>query len=691
MMICLRSVIFAICLALIGFQAVSQELEEIRVSSRRLPESLSEQIYSTATIDRSILDGPAFGLDDSLRRLPGFGLFRRQAARGAHATTQGVSLRGLGPNGAGRTLVLLDGVPQNDPFGGWVEWIHLPTVSIGQASIVRGGGAGPWGNSALAGVVRLDSRTPSGDWLEADLRYGSKDSLSGSVVFEAATGGGTLFGSAHAYDSDGYFVIGPDQRGAADRPVARHNEGFRLGWQTQSDSGTVWSVVGSAASDSFVNGSDVAGTETESYDLALGAVQDAPSSGPAWESHLYVRHKDFSSVFGAFDGARESVRPVLNQFDVPATAVGGNVVLRWQDVGPWTFESGADFRFSDGETNEIFRNLGAGFTRERTAGGEQRIVGGFAEGHWQGSERVLVTLGARLDHWQQRNGIRHETDTTNGAVLVIRTFENRSGSVANGRAGLRAILSDTAVIRAAVYSGFRIPTLNELYRPFRVGNDITEANTTLQNERLAGAEVGFEWAEDNATATATLFRNDLYDPIVNATVTTTPGFNAEFGVFIPGGGSLRQRRNIDHVETWGLELDAEIDISAFVGLRAAYLLTNPKIKRSAVLPVLEGNRLAQVARHQGTLSVFLRPTPRLQASFDVLASSKQFEDDLNSRVLDSAVTVDAHVSYRVTDEVEFYFAAENIFDAKIEAGRNATGLVTLGAPVFLWMGVRLAY
>jgi len=106
---------------------------------------------------------------------------------------------------------------------------------------------------------------------------------------------------------------------------------------------------------------------------------------------------------------------------------------------------------------------------------------------------------------------------------------------------------------------------------------------------------------------------------------------------------------------------------------------------------VDGNRLAQVPRHQATLGVTVRPAPRLRVSADVLASSDQFEDDLNSRELSGAVTLDLHVTYDLTDRVQIYTAAENLFDTRVEAGRSADGLVTLGPPVFLWAGVRLAY
>ncbi len=681
----------AIILAFICTDSSAQPLEEIRVSVKRLPDAPSEAVYSASLVDRDGLNGPAFGLDDALRRVPGFGLFRRQAARGSHPTTQGVNLRGLGPNGAGRTLVLLDGVPQNDPFGGWVEWVNLPPLFIEQATVVRGGGAGPWGNAALAGVVRLDGRVLEDDVLSADIRGGSKESFAGSAVVETEAAQGTLTAAVHATDTDGYFLIGRDQRGAADQPAARNSEGLRLGWRTQTAAGPIWSVNGSYASDDFVNGSDVAGAETKSYGLSLSALHDRPARGPAWQTNFYVRHKDFASVFGAFDGSRDSVRPVLDQFDVPATSVGGNALLRWSGDGSWTIEGGADVRYADGETNERFRNLGAGFTRERTAGGEQWIGGAFVEGNWQQTEHLLLTAGARIDRWQQSNGVRREIDLADGAVLVDRAFDKRSGWVTNGRIGVRSEITPNIATTTSGYTGFRIPTLNELYRPFRVGNDITEANASLENERMVGVELNIHWTTQRFSASAGVFRNDLFDPIVNATVTTTPGFNADFGVFILGGGSLRQRRNVNRVETWGLETDVSMQVSDQVQMRLAYLLTSPEIKRSDVSPVLEGNRLAQVAKHQGTFSVLIQPLPQLHIAADVLASSRQFEDDLNSRILASAVTLDAQIAYDFTENTTAYVAVENLFDERIEAGRSANGLVTLGAPMFLWAGLRLSY
>ena len=61
-------------------------------------------------------------LDELLASDPSFSLYRRQSSVFGNPTSAGVSLRNTGATAASRTLVLLDGIPQNDPFGGWVYW-----------------------------------------------------------------------------------------------------------------------------------------------------------------------------------------------------------------------------------------------------------------------------------------------------------------------------------------------------------------------------------------------------------------------------------------------------------------------------------------------------------------------------------------------------------------------------------------
>src|ERR1043166_8020187 len=140
-----------------GQEAVSQQ---VVVEADRLPNAESGAPFSIDVVDKEELHrAPQLRLDDILRaQIPGFSLFRRNSSRTANPTTQGVTLRNFGPSGAGRTLVLLDGIPLNDPFAGYVLWSQVPPASIESVLVSSGGGAGLFGNAALAGTIFLVSK-----------------------------------------------------------------------------------------------------------------------------------------------------------------------------------------------------------------------------------------------------------------------------------------------------------------------------------------------------------------------------------------------------------------------------------------------------------------------------------------------------------------------------------------------------
>jgi len=673
--------------------AETNTFEQITVTTRRIQDSVSDRIYSLTKFERYDFKSAALGLDDFLRRSPGFGLFRRQASRSAHPTTQGVSLRGLSSNAAGRTLVMFDGIPINDPFGGWVDWVHYPSVYIQSASLMRGGGVGPWGNQALTGVINLDSRIflKKENLFNADFRYGSKDTLSIGSVFNFDTNIGSLYGAVNLVDSSGYYVIDPNQIGSADLPLARSAKNIHVGWGKISSKDINWSISGNIGTDNLVNGSEEAGSDTKIYTLVFSAIKNHDIDKSAFEGHFYIKYRDFKNTFVAFNSSRSEVRVVLDQFDVPARSLGGNFKILSKFSNTLQFETGFDFQLSSGETNELFRNLGNGFTRSRTAGGNQIIAGAFGEANWSGSPYSLFSVGIRADYWRQEDGKRIENNIVLNNLLSDLRFRNRDGLVINGSAGFNFNFSQNSYMSLSAYSGFRVPTLNELYRPFRVGNDITESNQLLINERIAGAEISFSWDNEILSTKTTLFRNDLYNPIVNATISLNSGFNQEFSVFIPSGGSLRQRSNIPKVKSSGIEFEVSLDIRENLKLDGSYLYTNPKIINFGIFDNLSGKRLAQVAKNEAYLGISYNPNRKFLLKLEWLYSSSQFDDDLNTRKLNSSITLDGYIGYDLSETVELYLAAENIFNNRIESGRNKNGLISLGPPLFLWIGMRLKY
>src|SRR5713226_10440077 len=139
---------FSILLALALQDPVPKAQDTITVTATRTPMRLSDTAASVVVMSReTIAASAAPTVDDALRQVPGFALFRRSGSRTANPTSQGVSLRGLGASGASRAIVLADGVPLNDPFGGWVYWDRVPHELVTQVEVLRGGASHLYGSS----------------------------------------------------------------------------------------------------------------------------------------------------------------------------------------------------------------------------------------------------------------------------------------------------------------------------------------------------------------------------------------------------------------------------------------------------------------------------------------------------------------------------------------------------------------
>ncbi|MDP2228026.1 MAG: TonB-dependent receptor, partial [Moraxellaceae bacterium] len=324
----------------------------------------------------------------------------------------------------------------------------------------------------------------------------------------------------------------------------------------------------------------------------LSLAQPQATGAGGWRAQAWLRTSDLKNRFAAVEPDRSASRPAAEQLATPALGYGLNAA--WRAInGPWTWEVGADVRITDGETRELFRNLGAGFTRGRVAGGRTTVGGVYGEATWLG-ERLLLTGGLRVDGWEATEARRIERDLNGGAVLLNSRAPDRSGTTPTGRVGARLDLTEALHLRGAAYSGFRPPTLNELHRPFRVGNDITEANPALEPEQLYGAEaaIGGQGDADGAWAwSAGVFFNRLEDPITNVTIGQGPRTFPIAG-FVPAGGVLRQRQNVGVIEAWGLELSADRDLGPWT-VRFDAVATKAEVDGGSVAPQLNGLRPAQ--------------------------------------------------------------------------------------------------
>ncbi|MBS0656967.1 MAG: TonB-dependent receptor [Verrucomicrobia bacterium] len=642
-----------------------------------------ESGFAREVIDRAELaTAPSERLDAILRAaIPGFALFRRADSRLANPTAQGVSLRGIGPSGAGRSLVLLDGLPQNDPFGGWVYWSRLPAGAIESAEVTAGAGAGLWGNAALGGVIELFRRVPRSNGARLEAGVGTADTFSGAAEgewFRSLADGRalSLSGRLDGFRSDGYPLLRADQRGPVDVPARSEAVSGSVGMRLGLAHDTTLSLQLAGFREERGNGTPYTTNATRALDAS--AALDLPLGPGRLRLQLYGQWRGFRSTFSAVNDARTAETPSLDQFAVPAQALGASAVYRLAVSASAQATAGLDLREVSGETRERFRFVNGAFTRLREAGGRQRFGGVFGEFSWRPDERTTLTAAARVDLVSSDQGHRRERELASGAAVTDATFPAERYAVATGRLGLRREFGP-AVWRVAVYSGFRQPTLNELYRPFRVRNDVTEANAALRPERLYGAETGFDLRLHARLRTSvTAFYNELHRPIVNVTVAEGPGTFPLFG-FLPAGGVGRQRQNLGRAEIVGVQSALDWTPADSWTFGARHLYTHGLIRR-APSPALLDRRFAQAPAHTATAFLRWQPRPRWFAQLQATHTGAQFEDDLNQRRLPAATTVDASLGAPLGPHWSLRAAVENAFQARVEAGRSPEGLVTLATP-----------
>ena len=665
-------------------------VDEVVVTAARLPPAAGEAAFSVIRLDAATLDRSA-RLDEALATVPAVSLFRRTSSLSANPTTQGVSLRAIAPSGAGRTLVTLDGVPLNDPFGGWVIWSQLPPESLEGLDIVRGAGAGPYGAGALTGVIQLRERERGGVLAaSAAERGGARLAGSGGVD----VGRARLTGSALYETSDGYVPVRGAAAGAADAPLNLEAKAAALRLDTPlGASGAALSLRASAYDEARGSGLAGARSSASGHLLSATAARRAEEGSYGWRLQAWRRESDFANTSVAVAPDRSGTTPANDQYETPATGWGVNAALRRaaRDVagGRLEWELGADARFNEGETRELFRFMQGAFTRDRVAGGEASVAGIYGEGAWT-TGSWLVAGGLRLDGWRNENGRRRERDRATGLPTLDETDPARSGEVVSARLAARRFIGGGWAARAAAYSGFRPATLNELHRPFRVGNDLTEANAALVPETLQGLEAGLAFEGPISAFGATLFWNRIEDAIVNVTIGEGPGTFPRAG-FVPAGGALRQRQNAGTIEATGVELTARQALRHGVTLNGALSVTDARMDGGASAPQLTGLRPAQAPIWSATAGLDWRASDRLNLAMQARYESKRFEDDLNSRVLGAAVAVDARAEWRLRANAMVWAAVDNLFDADVEVSETAGGVAGYAPPRTLSMGLRLSY
>jgi outer membrane receptor protein involved in Fe transport len=642
------------------------EAEAIIVTGRGLDPALSSGIYATTTLEREvIIASPSGRIEDVLRGVAGFQQFRRSDSRSSNPSAQGVTLRALGGNATSRALVLLDGVPVADPFFGYIPLSAIAPETLGQIRVTRGGGSGPFGAGALAGTIELESADPgSTAGFLGSAAINDRAETEASGVLTQRLGRGFAVASGRWDRGQGFFTTPEAQRVPATARAAfdSWNVAVRAVAPLTDD------VEVQARVAAFRDGRTLrfAGADSTS-EGEEASIRFVGRGAWQFDALAYVQTRDFSNV--VISATRFT--PTLDQRRTPSTGIGGKFELRPPLLEGHDIRIGADYRRAEGELQEEAINAVSGLvTERRRAGGANSNLGIFVEDDWQIGP-LLVNGGLRADRTSITGGFYRAVSAAGVPVSAV-IAPDRSDWTLSWRAGAQIYATRRLDLRAAAYTGLRLPTLNELYRPFVVFPVVTEANANLTNERLEGFEIGFDWQPVNAlVVSVTAFDNEVKNAIANVTIAP----------------NLRRRQNLPAITARGIEANVAAKVGA-VSLESSLAWTDAEVQAQGT--ELDGNRPAQTPEFAATLTLGWRPAPGWQVAATLRHTAAQFEDDRELDSLEPATTIDAFLAAPLAGKWSIVARAENLSDEPIVT-RNQSGSIDLGVPRTFWLGLRYGF
>jgi outer membrane receptor protein involved in Fe transport len=425
---------------------------------------------------------------------------------------------------------------------------------------------------------------------------------------------------------------------------------------------------------------------------ASGGVRASLPDQSDLQATLFLDWEEFNSNFMAVAAApapaltpRAIGRMTLLQH-VPTTGVGGIVLWTKALSTRHLLSAGTDFRRVEGESQERVLDAATGttVTTLRDTGGAQISSGTFVQGQFWPVEALSVTVSGRVDHWRNFEAHHNERSAATGLPTATHRGElpDRDDTVFSPRVAALYHVTDKVTAWGSVGTGFRAPTLNELYRQFSVGPLVTLANDQLGPERLVGGELGLNIAPvENLTIRTTWFDNRMKNPISNVTLVNVP--------------NRAQRQNLGRTRIRGFQTDVEYRFGRDWRAGAGYVLNRARITENAADANLVGKFLQQVPKNRGSLSLSYSNPRYVTVSANAMFVGHQFDDDLNARVGPGGViglpgygVLDLSVMRTVGRNVDLFVTAQNLFDKEYYVQLLPT---TSAAPRLVNGGIRVRF
>ena len=647
---------------------------EVVVTATRSERALADVPASVSVVTSAQIEGtPGRTIDDVLRRVPSVDL-PIAGTNEQHPTDTIVSMRGL--SGI-RALVLLDGVPINDPFFGYVQWSEVPLETVDRVEVVRGGGATLWGNYAMGGVINILTRPVDQPGLVAEAAGGSRGSYRSDGHAAYAGDGWGVGVDAGVNHSDGYVEQVESARGAVTAPT-----GFTS--HTAAISGNVALAPNLTARgrvsyyDNDLDFLTRLNTNQQRDWRYTGALSWKPYTGGSLDLTVFhVDERFLTNNPGAPAGANPNdAEYVQNSHLTRADDTGGSLVWTQTFGGRLrSISAGVDANLISGRDDaRIFDETGA-YQRTDTGSGDQRFLGGFVQADLRPVERLQVLVSLRYQDFQNSNG---RDDTPGGLGAHV---PSRHDSDVDPRLSVRYQLPAGFALRGAYYRAFRAPTLDNLYRAASVPGYILYGNASLAPETLEGGEIGFDYDRGPIRFQATAYTSDISGFLTYRYLPTDelpPGFN--IGARLINAGGARSR---------GVEAELDWRLSPTMTGTLGYTYADSIVTSNLEDPASVGVQQPGVPAHRLSAGLDwtgpygVKVSPRLR-----YLSSTDGDPDAIYRT-QAHFVADLAASVPLTRGLSAFVQIENLFDRRYIGTNDGFTAALYGRPITATAGLRL--
>jgi outer membrane receptor protein involved in Fe transport len=687
-------------------KTATTDLDTVTVTATRGAALQTLDVSTTAISSEQVRAAPETTIEQIINKIPGVFSSQVPAAQ-LHPTGQEFGIRGFGTTTNVNTLVMVNGVPANDPYFRTVDWSQLPKATIDRIEIIRGGGgASLFGNMAMGGILNVITRTPGPGDNHLEASYGSFNTYAGDAALGVqATNQLRLGVTADVTKTDGYNQTPAQYRNPAMDATASQNTnvGASAVYTPTAGSeiyvnfmdhriheaGLVWSIASNAWSADRVT----AGGSTRVNDTTT-------INATGWYGWNRMTTTNSSNTAYTLFTPLIGVNYVSQTESVTYDNYGGSVFVSSAWGALKDIKAGMDFRsISSHDPLNLFAITGPTGTIESRA--QHHFQGVFAQGDWHVASIPLeITVGLREDFWQTSNGsiVGNYKGSAFSNVLANQTYSHF-----DPRVGAKYHLTPDLDLRAAAYENFAAPGMNQMYRAFIGGVNYTTSNPTLKPQTNLGEEAGIDYHHAGFTVSATAFHNALTNFIDYATVQSGCAMANGYcgtGIAAIATGSLRQYVNAGDAVLQGFELLGSWKATRQATFDAGLTRTDAHLIRSnyttasaGVIPDPVGQQIGQVPPWMATVGAEWTPIERLTLSLRVKSFPNYWNNTSHTQLNQGATIADIGGAYRVSKGVEVFALVQNVGDAHYYdqgLGYTATNGSTVSGSTIPALGLPLA-